>query len=269
MTSHFDAGTLAEFRAGLITGRRARKIRAHLDGCASCASVCAQLASVSAVLAAAPSPPMPESVALRLDAALESLISERSVVTPPRRRRVPTGLRLRWPSGQWRVLAPATAVVAVLAGGGGYLLSQSHSSAGVASASSGVANSAASAAHAPAFASRKASIAAPDERTAGIPVFVVTSGANYQPATLSTELSAQLKTLQAQRAGRASAQVAACVNRIAAGQSPTLVESARYDGAPATVIVLAGRAVVAGPACSGTDSDILARAVLSSGISAP
>jgi hypothetical protein len=58
-------------------------------------------------------------------------------------------------------------------------------------------------------------------------------------------------------------RLSACVNRIAAGRRVLLVEVARYNHAPATVIITAGRgkareAWVVGPRCSATASDVLA-----------
>jgi hypothetical protein len=70
MTGHCDADTLAEFRAGLIPGRRGRAIAAHLLDCTECSALDERLAQVSALLAAAPVPAMPDSVIRRLDAVL-------------------------------------------------------------------------------------------------------------------------------------------------------------------------------------------------------
>ena len=59
-----------------------------------------------------------------------------------------------------------------------------------------------------------------------------------------------------------------CVNRIAAGQQVLLVEVARYQGAPTTVIVTSAQAGspeqvwVVGTGCSGTSSDLLTHVIL-------
>ena len=68
--THLETDVLAEFRAGLITGRRGTKIAAHLAGCDRCTALDDQLAGVSALLASVPAPPMPDSVAQRLDTVL-------------------------------------------------------------------------------------------------------------------------------------------------------------------------------------------------------
>src|SRR6516165_3200499 len=52
--THPDSEVLAEFRAGLVTGRRGARISAHLAACARCTGVCDQLAEISALLAAVP-----------------------------------------------------------------------------------------------------------------------------------------------------------------------------------------------------------------------
>ena len=45
--THLDTDVLAEFRAGLITGRRGTRIAAHLAGCERCTALDEQLAGVS------------------------------------------------------------------------------------------------------------------------------------------------------------------------------------------------------------------------------
>ena len=75
--SHLDTDVLAEFRAGLITGRRRRVIAAHLSGCARCAAAGEELAELSTLLAAIPAPAMPDSVANRLDTVLAAEVARR------------------------------------------------------------------------------------------------------------------------------------------------------------------------------------------------
>ena len=81
---HPDATALAEYRAGLTGGRRARRLAAHMASCADCASVNDQLAAVTAVLASAPEPAMPDAVESRIMVALATeaaLVTEASPVT--------------------------------------------------------------------------------------------------------------------------------------------------------------------------------------------
>ena len=156
--THPDTDVLAEFRAGLITGRRGAKITAHLACCERCTAVDDQLAGVSALLASVPASAMPDGVAQRLDTVLAAEVAnrdhpERSRRDSPQETATPgrppghRGFRLV----SLRVLAPAAAVVLAA---GGYGLSQlSHgpgnteaASAASAAASSSSAASAASSA---------------------------------------------------------------------------------------------------------------------------
>ena len=75
--THLDTDVLAEFRAGLITGRRGAKISAHLAGCDHCAALDDRLAGVSALLASVPAPVMPDGVAQRLDTVLAAEVAKR------------------------------------------------------------------------------------------------------------------------------------------------------------------------------------------------
>ena len=67
---HVDAETLAAFREDLLPRRRARRVAAHLEGCARCGELDARLADVTSVLASTPAPPMPAGLAARIEAAL-------------------------------------------------------------------------------------------------------------------------------------------------------------------------------------------------------
>src|SRR5580658_66383 len=77
--SHLDTDVLAEFRAGLITGRRRRAIAAHVTDCARCTAADRELAELSALLAAIPAPVLPDRVAHRLDAALAAEVARAEV----------------------------------------------------------------------------------------------------------------------------------------------------------------------------------------------
>jgi hypothetical protein len=262
----------------LITGRQGRKIAAHLTGCAECAALGDRLAQVSALLAAAPVPAVPDAVARRLDSVLAAeaqnrIHAERTPAPAPSPGHGPRRRRFR--GFQVRTLAPAAAGVAVLAGLG-YGLSQLQ---GTSSSSTTSSSGAAPAAGHAAAGSSGAGSSRPSfglDRPAaegGGPVSVVRSDVDYQPATLRQQLTAQLAAKATLRTVPADPQVTACVRNVRGRYQPVLVESARYRGAPATVVVLAQAsdelALVTGSRCSGTDSDIVARVVLPSGISAP
>jgi putative zinc finger protein len=75
---HVSAETMADFRAGLLPGRQAAEISAHLSSCPRCAELDAQLASVISLLAATPVPLMPAALVARLDAALATEVAARA-----------------------------------------------------------------------------------------------------------------------------------------------------------------------------------------------
>jgi hypothetical protein len=79
---HVDEQTLAAFREGLLPARKAARITAHLAACQRCAEVDAQLAAVTTILARTPAPPMPASLAARLDAALATEIARSAAAAP-------------------------------------------------------------------------------------------------------------------------------------------------------------------------------------------
>ena len=67
--------------------------------------------------------------------------------------------------------------------------------------------------------------------------------------------------------GGTLAALPGCVTRIAAGRQVLLVDVDRYQGKPATIIVVAGgaggsRVWVVGPGCSRSDSDVITQASL-------
>jgi hypothetical protein len=290
--THLDTDVLAEFRAGLITGRRGAKITAHLAGCDHCTALDDQLARVSALLASVPAPAMPDSVAQRLDAALAAEVAAETARKndPERARRELSpepaasprrpghrGFRLM----SLRVLAPVAAAVVVLAAGGyGLSLLTSRGSQTVASSTESSAASAASRANQAIGAAPEptASAQGPTQvkgparslHPANFPF--VTSGKNFSsvPATLRQQVEAALRAAPAAGSGQAApAQVRACVQRLAGGDTVLLAENARFEGQPATLVVArAGQAKkvwVAGPGCAR----VLATTSLLPGISGP
>jgi hypothetical protein len=293
-TSHLDADVLAEFRAGLIAGRRRRQLAAHLAGCARCTAAGEQLAELSALLAAIPAPAMPDSVAHRLDTVLAAEVArkddaERAVVHRPRHRaRAPW--RTRWTSQRlmtMRVLAPVAAVAVILAAGG-YGLSLIGG--GQPSPSSAAAPAAAPAASAVPSAARVSYVAgnatshAFNQEAGMAAVSVVPSRTDYLRATLRSQLEGALRApaetgraqpaVQTPTAQPPSAQLQACLQRLTSGIRPgimKLLQSARFGGRPAIVIVVSSGGgylawVVApgwvSPGCSATSAGVLARTAL-------
>lgn len=292
MKGHLDPATAAEFRAGLVTGHRERAIAAHLAVCAECASLTERLTRVSALLAAAPMPVMPDSVASRLDRALaeeiqKPIFSERHIPVPHGKRRISSVADVF----KIRVLAPAAAGLALL-GGAAYgltLVSGSSTSSSPASsvaagsghapvlnAPEGAAGASASGARRYANGSTSGGEASEGEASgSGSVIDVVISGVDYRSATLKQQVSDELAARSSRLAApaptptvaSASAKLAGCVRNVIGRSSLVLVESAHYNGEPATLIVLRQggqtKAVVAGPTCDATVSDILAHVVLS------
>jgi hypothetical protein len=277
--THPDSDVLAEFRAGLVTGRRGARISAHLVTCERCADLCGQLTEISTLLAAVPAPAMPDAVVLRLESVLAAEAAQRQdsseravddsapdrVAGPPRR-----GWDFRLVA--LRVLAPAAAVVLLAAGG--YSLSRITSS----PTTSGPAASAASAA---ASTHARPVVAAPstaESRPGGSPAFegpakfaVVTSATNYYRATLAQQLERELRRYARTTTGSTQEYglLRGCVRRVTTGTYPgtlLLVEKAYYRGDPAIVIVARSgqrdAAWVTTPACSATSDHVLAMTTL-------
>jgi hypothetical protein len=269
--THPDPDVLAEFRAGLGTGRRRARIASHLAACERCTGLSDQLGEIPALLAAAPAPAMPDAVAQRLESVLAAQVAQRD----SSERTVGDGAydrahhpahdgahhqarhRARSPRPRrgWdfrlvalRVLAPAAGVLVLAAGGYGLSHIGSGSTSSVAAGSeaasaSSRAQAGAGAAAAPSSAATSRPEAAPLEPAARFGM--VTSATDYRRATLPQQLTRELQRY-ARPAGSvqelAPGPVKECVLRVTAGISPVslvLVEEAYYQGQPANVIVAA------------------------------
>ena len=277
-TTHLDPEVLAEFRAGLITGRRGAALTAHLAECDRCAVLDADLAGVSALLAAAPPPTLPAGLADRLDMVLASEVaerknsSERAVVSRSRARRrdgwlagwIGAGNR-RFRLVAMRVLAPA----AVLLAGLGYGLSQIGGSPATTAASAPAPVPSALPAEGTTTTQNPHMRAGAEE---GGTLHLAVSGTNYLPGTLSRQVEAALHgSSQVPSATQgATQQLRACVLRLTGGASPILLQSAHYQGQPAIVVVASrnsgDKVWVVAPGCSGTSQDVLGAATLPPGI---
>jgi hypothetical protein len=285
---HPESDVLAEYQAGLVTGRRRASIASHLAACEQCAGLSGQLAEVSVLLAAAPVPAMPADVARRLDTVLAAEAaqrhsSERAVDdSPPHRASNP---RPRGPRRRWdlrlvtqRILLPAAAVLVLAAGGFG--LSRVTGSSSSSSAAEGSVASSAST-----FAGPAAGAAVPSSQTRAVPAIeaprnfpVVNSATDYQRATLRQQLETELRRHTERALGPqalAPGSLKGCVQRVTAGTVPgtlVLVERAHFQGQPAIVIVAVQgdheAAWVVASGCSASSAHILATATLP-GTSAP
>jgi len=304
--AHLDAEVLAEFRAGLIAGRRGAKITAHLAGCDRCTALGHQLAGVSALLASVPLPALPASLAQRLDTVLAAEAARPGQVgtdqvktdqaerghaerpDPPatgRRQRPRPSFRLV----SLRVLAPVAVVVLAA---GGYGLSRIAGAGGPVTASSGSSaeRAAGNAAEPSAASSHANGPKSPAVRTGAGSVpqahrltFTLVPGTvnfSADQATLKQQVEHELGPAQPAGTPGASgagppvtAKLRACVQNLTRGAPLVRVESGRFGGKPATLVVARtgpdDTAWVAGPDCSATSRDVLATTTVPAGTSEP
>lgn len=299
MRGHVDSETLAAYREGLLSRRKARQVAAHLAHCAQCAGLDAQLAELPALLAHSPAPPMPAALTARIEAAIAAEAAARSETTDAataaagvtrdaagvtrrhRKPRAPSPGRSRL---VLRVAAAAAAVVVI--GGGGYgllrLLSGSavHSFGTSAAPLAPARGAASSTAHKAAVGG--APHAAPLNERAG--PRVVTSGTNYQPALLKAQVRATLARFAFKAEGPNQAapgvtpgpsgaffNVPGCLQRVAGGRYVRLVDLAYYEGKPAAIIVIQGPGAneetvrVVGTGCSAAANDQIFSTLLITG----
>jgi Putative zinc-finger len=137
MTRHVSAEKLARSRDGDLSRAAARRVAAHLAGCARCQADADALAALPALLASTQLPPMPDHLAARVETALITESADRAAGSPARhparagaarRSGVPRWVvtdeqaprRARPPGPARRILATAAAVAVI--GGGGYAL---------------------------------------------------------------------------------------------------------------------------------------------------
>jgi hypothetical protein len=282
---HVDAETLAAFREELLSRRKAARVSAHLAACSRCAGLDAQLAEVSALLTTSTTPPMPDALTARIEAAIAAEAAARAATTADGT--VAVGDRAARPSRpaggpgrSWlalRVAAVAAAFVVVAGGsyGAARLLSGNPEPT---SGGGGIA--------APGFRENSKAPRMPSGATkvpgsqaaagaSSSPPLVVSSGTNYQPGQLEAQVGALLTQNGAHvatspgpsPAGRPAGTILAvpgCVPHVTGGKRPLLVDRAKYQGRPATVIVIPGatsgtlRALVVAGACTATTGRVVA-----------
>jgi hypothetical protein len=292
---HADAETLAAFREELLSRRKAARVSAHLAVCSRCAELDAQLTEVSALLTTSATPPMPDALTARIEAAIAAEAAARAATaadgivaaadgavaagaagagTGPRDRAARPSRPAGGPGRSWLALrvAAVTAAVVVVAGGGygvAKLLTanpEPSTSAGGAAAPASPANSKAL----PTGARRVPGGQAADGGSSPQPL-VVSSGTNYQPDQLEAQVSAVLTQGRAHAATNQGLSPAGslkpvpkCVPHVTGGKRLLLVDLGKYQGRPATVIVTPGathgtlRALVVAGACTATTGHVLA-----------
>ena len=258
--AHYDYDTLADLAEGLLEDDRAASVNAHLDTCAECRERSADLADVSRILAEAPVPSMPPELASRIDSAIaaESLNSA-TVVSMERRRR----------ARPWRILSAAAATVIVL--GGGALVGTLTLNGGTSNDSTGTARMTdpqprSEGGGAPAAPAPSKMAEAPDAAAGGRFEYS-RSGTDYRADTLGRQVNSALDGNAQHRSagGPPDQRLIGCVTRVTGGKPPSLVDSATYEGKPATVIAAPGASPdsltiwVVGPNCSAQDTMLVKR----------
>ncbi len=240
--AHLDYEALADFAEGILDEDTATSAEAHLADCADCRMRAAEVAEVSRVLADAPLPPMPAYLMDRLDAAIAAEAASH----------VPVHRHAR------RFQLMAAAAAAVVAVGGGAVA--------VRTVMDDADSKTAAASQPPVEEPLRPGDSAPRPQAAkSVPYTLIHSGTQYTADGLSSEISKSLS--KAAFGHRPLAAVddlsRACVARVAGRSNPVLVDSATYEGRPATVIVLPGSDAshvdvwIVGPKCSVGATDLI------------
>lgn len=249
--AHLDYDVLADLAEGMLEDDEAASVNAHLDTCAECRDRSADLADVSRLLAEAPVPSMPAELAERIDTAIAAESLNTAAVTSLEQRR---GRR------HWRILSGAAAAVVVLGGGaavGTIALDGANGDHGQASAP-------------PQDNARPGTAGTTGERglrpnAAPAPAFQVSSsGTDYRAGTLAAQVGQVVSGKRQLRAPAAPGpQLRDCVLGLVGERKPMLVDQAKYEGDPATVIAVRGEKSgklnvwVVGPGCSAQNQQIL------------
>jgi hypothetical protein len=240
--AHLDYEALADFAEGILDDATAASTQEHLAHCDDCRRRAAEVAEVSRVLARAPTPPMPAHLVDRLDAVLAAEAASHAPVHRHHRR--------------FQFVAAAAAAVVLV--GGGAAVVRTVMEDGDSGSVTGTQ---------PPMADRTHSLTSPGPAIAdAVPFTLVQTGTNYTSAGLDSQVAGALSksTTGPHAMSAPNDALGACVARVSSGRIPLLVDSATYEGRPATVIALpgagAGRADVwvVGARCSGSDPDTLA-----------
>lgn len=295
MNRHATAEELACLALDALRPRKARKIAAHLSRCDQCTQVNSQLAAVPATLASVQCPAMPAHLSVRIEAALATESVQRLSSAPPTeagRRDLPRRSRHGRPGRSgwqlpgmsvWASRLVATAGAIAIIGGGGYELASHVGGGGAGSATS------------------SGAVALPRSQASNLTVGpsinyghggsaktipTVHASTNFVPSKLGVQAAAAVQaarlrgavgtqkatnapaarptgTAAASGAAVASSSLSGCINALAPGQSVVLVELARFEGKPATIIVTAATSSrsaevwVVGDGCSASHSDVL------------
>ncbi len=301
MSRHASAEDLASLDLGALKPRKAAKVQAHVSVCAQCTQLSREVSAVPTTLASVSYPAMPEHLSMRMDSVLAAESAQRVATAPASeagRRDLPErSRRAHQPTGGWhlpwmsvvatRLAAAAGALVIVGVGGYEIAANVGGNQAGTAATSSG-------SAAAPRAQGGQLSFGPSvryGEPTSNKTVPMVHSDTDFTSATLGTQALAAVRESRVRRTGpqattgavpsahansNASAsglpstsQLASCLDGVAGNQTVLLVDQAKYEGKPATIIVTAqsstrsGQVWAVGPACSASHPDVLQHVTLS------
>jgi hypothetical protein len=304
MTRHASAEDLASLDLDGLKARKAARIRTHVSSCVRCTQLSSQVSAVPTVLASVSYPSIPSTFSAQLDTTLASESARRLANAPATEadRGALPDRRARRPVVSWQILGMsplATRLVAaagalVVVGAGGYEIA-THVGGGVSTTSASSSGSASvPSARQVTLGPRVAYGQAAGSKT----VRTVYSAENFTAADLGPQALAAVSAANIAGAGSAQpARVSApnasastftknsnnsatshagsptsltsCLDGIAGNQTVRLVETAKYEGRPATIIVTAastthpGQVWVVGPACSASHPDVYAHQTLS------
>jgi hypothetical protein len=300
MTRHATAEDLARLDLDGLKPRKAAKVRAHVASCVQCTQLAGQVSAIPTMLASVPYPSMPPSVAVQLDAALAREGVRRLASAPATeagRRDLPARharkARVGWQLPGMSVFATrlvAAAGALIIAGAGGYEIAAHTSGNGTGTTASSTGSAALPSAGHLTF----GPAVHYGQRSAAQTVQTVHADTNFTSSDLGAQATAAVREAKLEGAtgarsggvkapapagGSANSAVtgppaaatglASCLDAVVGSQPVQLVETAKFEGKPATIIVTAPTAGhpaevwAVGPACSASHPDVLAHQTLS------
>ncbi|MFG2824528.1 anti-sigma factor family protein [Kitasatospora sp. NPDC048365] len=253
---HPDLDLIADLAEDLLPAASADELRAHLAECPECADTFAALAEVSELLGEVEAPPLPDTVAARIDAALAAESAARSAVTPgvpapagphgvlggaqgappprPARPSAATGPgrpgRPRRRRTAALLLGTATALAGVLTLGG-LLLSRQDTTASTAASDTG--------AHKPAVAAQPSAGGNGGGATKGLPEYRADNLPDRVRELLAAHGSSPRLGTESSGSGAGTVTAPGCVTAATGhpGDTPLATASGRYAGQTVTVLL--------------------------------
>ena len=289
---HPSTDQLASLTVSGLRPRKTAGIQAHLARCEPCAQVSQQLNAIPAILASATYPAMPENLAARTGSAISREAQQRLAAMPATetgRRDLPARRPRAATSGGWhppglsaaatRLAAAAAAVILAVAGSyrvaeiAGTSVTPSSPQAGATSQqiSLGPDVTYGRSRHTIRAVKSDTTFVAAHLRTQAISAVHAAEARGAIAAQPSASAATQLTGSVADTAPGSqvtASRLAGCIGLIAPGRTVLLIDIARYQGTPATLIVTAATGVneaeawVAGSSCSAATKDVLTQTAL-------